>query len=62
MTAPLLRVRLLLPELADTAQNAVQAAYDMRAVNSPAALQEARERALRAADDLIAAAGTALAA
>ncbi|MFI1576852.1 hypothetical protein ACH4VQ_39430 [Streptomyces anulatus] len=62
MTAPLLRVRLLLPELAEAAQRAVQAVYDMRAADSPAALQEARERALQAADDLTAAAGAALAA
>ncbi|MEU8669434.1 hypothetical protein AB0C71_21395 [Streptomyces anulatus] len=55
MTGPLLRVRLLLPELADAAQHAVQAAYDMRAATGPAALQEARERALQAADDLTAA-------
>ncbi|WP_307516736.1 hypothetical protein [Streptomyces sp. W4I9-2] len=55
-------MRLLLPELADAAQHAVQAAYDMRAVESTAALQEARERALQAADDLVTAAGTALAA
>ncbi len=62
VTAPLLRVRLLLPELAEAAQRAVQAVYDMRAADSPAALQEARERALQAADDLTAAAGAALAA
>ncbi|MBV7249310.1 hypothetical protein [Streptomyces sp. MW-W600-10] len=62
MTAPLLRVRLLLPEVAVAAQLAVQAVYDMRTADSPAALQEARERAIRAADDLVAAAGTALAA
>ncbi|MFH8670250.1 hypothetical protein ACH4F3_36045 [Streptomyces anulatus] len=62
MTAPLLRVRLLLPELAETAQNAAQAAYDMRAAISTAALQESRERALQAADDLVAAAGAVLAA
>ncbi|SBV02436.1 hypothetical protein YW3DRAFT_06769 [Streptomyces sp. MnatMP-M77] len=30
VTAPLLRVRLVLPELAEAAQRAVQAAYDMR--------------------------------
>ncbi|MGW9247541.1 hypothetical protein [Streptomyces badius] len=40
----------------------MEAAYDMRAVDSPAALQDARERAVGAADDLIAAAGVALAA
>ncbi|MER6702237.1 hypothetical protein ABT289_34300 [Streptomyces fimicarius] len=61
VTAPLLRVRLLLPEVAVAAQLAVQAAYDMRTADSPATLQEARERAIRAADDLVAAAGTALA-
>ncbi|MFJ6444896.1 hypothetical protein [Streptomyces sp. NPDC091649] len=54
-------MRLLLPELACTAQHAAQAAYDIRVVDSPATLQEARERALQAADDLVAAAGTALA-
>ncbi|WP_331759968.1 hypothetical protein OG582_00005 [Streptomyces anulatus] len=61
MTVPLLRVRLLLPELADTAQHAAQATYGMRAVTSPAALREAREQALQAADDLVAA-GAVLAA
>lgn len=35
VTGPLLRVRLLLPELAHAAQHAVQAAYDMRAVGRP---------------------------
>ncbi|MFH9757311.1 protein kilB [Streptomyces griseus] len=61
VTAPFLRVRLLLPEVAVAAQLAVQAAYEVRAADSPAALQEARERAIRAADGLVAAAGTALA-
>ncbi|MFF0338096.1 hypothetical protein ACFYUM_36580 [Streptomyces fimicarius] len=61
VTAPLLRVRLLLPEAAVTAQLAVQAVYDMRTADSTTTLQEARERAIRAADDLVAAAGTALA-
>ncbi|MFH8670268.1 hypothetical protein ACH4F3_36145 [Streptomyces anulatus] len=60
MTAPLLRVRLLLPELDEAAQHAVQAAYNLRTTDSTAALQEARERALQAADDLTAAADTAL--
>ncbi|WP_405194453.1 hypothetical protein [Streptomyces anulatus] len=54
-------MRLLLPELADAAQHAVQAVYGMRAADSTATLQEARERALQAADDLTAA-GAALAA
>ncbi|MFI0013697.1 MULTISPECIES: hypothetical protein [Streptomyces] len=35
VTGPLLRVRLLLPELAETALRAVQAAYDMRNTGSP---------------------------
>ncbi|MFJ1789680.1 hypothetical protein ACIOML_35905 [Streptomyces anulatus] len=60
VTGPLLRVRLLLPELDGAAPHAVQTAYGMRAVDGPAALQEARERALQAADDLVAAAGAAL--
>ncbi|MEW2065427.1 hypothetical protein AB0899_32595 [Streptomyces sp. NPDC007002] len=55
-------MRLVLPELAGAAQFAVQAVYDMRSANSTAALQEARERALSASDDLVTAAGTALAA
>ncbi|WP_406137135.1 hypothetical protein OH828_37305 [Streptomyces anulatus] len=54
-------MRLLLPELADAAQHAVQAVYGMRAADSTATLQEARERALSASDDLVAAAGAALA-
>ncbi|MFE6772822.1 hypothetical protein ACFVFD_27995 [Streptomyces fimicarius] len=62
MAAPLLRVRLLLPEVAVTAQLAVQAAYDMRTADSTTTLQEARERAIRAADDLVAAVGAVLAA
>ncbi|WP_179889618.1 hypothetical protein [Streptomyces sp. st115] len=41
-----MRLRLLLPELADAAQRAVQAAYDIRTVDTTAGLQEARERAL----------------
>ncbi|MEV6474868.1 MULTISPECIES: hypothetical protein [unclassified Streptomyces] len=62
VTAPLLRVRLLLPEPAETKQCAAQAVYDMRASTNPAALQESRERALQAADGLVAAAGVVLAA
>ncbi|MFJ7416979.1 hypothetical protein ACIQWZ_40280 [Streptomyces sp. NPDC098077] len=54
-------MRLLLPELAEAAQRAVQAAYGMRVADSPLVLQEARERAIATADDLVAAAGTALA-
>ncbi|MFE9701598.1 hypothetical protein [Streptomyces sp. NPDC006270] len=40
----------------------MKAAYGMRAVNSLASLQKARERALQAADDLIDTARAALAA
>ncbi|WP_240647106.1 hypothetical protein [Streptomyces globisporus] len=61
VTAQLLRVRLLLPELADAAQHAIQATYDMRAADSTTTLQEARERAIATADDLVAATGAALA-
>ncbi|MFD3643686.1 MULTISPECIES: protein kilB [Streptomyces] len=60
VTAPLLRVRLVLPELSGAAQHAVQAAYDIRAAGDPAELQEARERALRAVEDLVVAAGAVL--
>ncbi|MFE6984489.1 hypothetical protein [Streptomyces griseus] len=60
MTAPLLRVRLLLPEAAVTTQFAAQAACNIRDADTTA-LQEARERAIRAADDLTTAAGTTLA-
>ncbi|MFF7008776.1 hypothetical protein ACFY9Y_26695 [Streptomyces fimicarius] len=59
MTAPLLRVRLLLPELGEVAQLAAQSAYDMRAVDGTAALQGARERAIGTADGMVA--GVALA-
>ncbi|MEU3054787.1 hypothetical protein [Streptomyces griseus] len=62
VTAPVLQVRLLLPELGEVAQLAAQPAYDMRAVDGTAALQGgARERAIGAADGLVAAAGVALA-
>ncbi|MEU4180962.1 hypothetical protein [Streptomyces sp. NPDC026589] len=54
-------MRLLLPELSDAAQRAVQAAYGMRAADSTAALQVALERAIATADDLVAAAGAVLA-
>ncbi|MYT82327.1 hypothetical protein GTY69_32445 [Streptomyces sp. SID8364] len=60
MTAPALRVRLLLPGPAGAARHAVRAAHNMRAAQpGPVVLQEARERALRAVDDLIAAGGAA---
>ncbi|WP_319348435.1 hypothetical protein [Streptomyces microflavus] len=62
ITGPLLRVQLLLPGLAPAAQTAAQAAYGMRAAQSAAQLQEAREHAIRTADDLVAAAGLILAA
>ncbi|MFF8472009.1 hypothetical protein [Streptomyces griseus] len=53
-------MRLVLPELSGAAQHAVQAAYDIRAAGDPAELQEARERALRAVEDLVVAAGAVL--
>ncbi|WP_176726478.1 hypothetical protein [Streptomyces sp. OspMP-M43] len=52
-------MRRLLPELVEAAQHAVQAATTCG--TSTAELQEARKRALQAADNLIAAAGARLA-
>ncbi|MEU1122006.1 protein kilB [Streptomyces sp. NPDC005899] len=60
ITGPLLRVRILLPALAPTAQAAAAAVYAMRDADHDTALHTAREHAIRTADDLIAAAGTTL--
>lgn len=62
ITDPLVRVRILLPSLAQPAQRAVTAVYALRSAQSDTALREAREHAIRTADDFITAAGTALAA
>ncbi|WP_327335113.1 protein kilB [Streptomyces anulatus] len=61
VTAPLIRVQILLPAAADLARNAAQAAYALRNAADAAALAEARENAIRKADEFVTAAGTALA-
>ncbi|MFJ5733937.1 protein kilB [Streptomyces microflavus] len=62
ISAPLLRLRLLEPALAATAQSAAQAVYAMREATTEAGLQEAREHAIRESDELVDAAGATLAA
>ncbi|OXZ01769.1 hypothetical protein [Streptomyces sp. 2R] len=62
ISAPLLRLRLLEPALAATAQSAAQAVYAMREATTEAGLQEARGHAIRESDELVDAAGAALAA
>ncbi|MEU8683017.1 protein kilB [Streptomyces sp. NPDC048611] len=62
ITAPAVRVAILLPALADTAQAATAATYAMRNATDHAALAAAREDAVTAADRLIDAAGQHLAA
>ncbi|MFE7712471.1 protein kilB [Streptomyces sp. NPDC057486] len=60
ITGPLMRVRILLPALTPAAHSAVAAVYALRNAESDTALRAAREHAIRTADDLITAAGTAL--
>ncbi|MBQ0891321.1 protein kilB [Streptomyces sp. RM72] len=62
LTTPLLRVSLLLPFLAQPAQDAARAVYGLREASGQTALAEAREHAIRRADALVEAAGAALAA
>ncbi|MGW1021935.1 protein kilB [Streptomyces niveus] len=62
ITAPLLRVSLLLPTLAPAAQVAARATYSLRGRDTETGLAAAREHAISAADDLVAAAAVALAA
>ncbi|WP_331764397.1 protein kilB [Streptomyces anulatus] len=62
ITAPLIRVQILLPAAAGPARDAAQAVYDLRDVEDHAALTEARDNAIRKADEFIPAAGTTLAA
>ncbi|MFB7032229.1 MULTISPECIES: protein kilB [unclassified Streptomyces] len=57
ITAPLLRVQLLLPAVVADAQAAVQAAYDLRAARSTTALAQRRTEAITASDDLVSAVG-----
>ncbi|WP_413751724.1 hypothetical protein [Streptomyces sp. R-74717] len=61
ITAPLLRVSVLAPGLAPAAQAAATATYALRHTPDDTILRAAREHAIRTADDLVAAAGTALA-
>lgn len=62
LTAPLLRVQLLLPAAAPAARNATRATYELRGAEEDTTLRTAREYAITAADDFVAAAGNALAA
>ncbi|MFC7968787.1 protein kilB [Streptomyces cinereoruber] len=61
ITAPLLRVQLLLPAVAVDAQAAVQAAYDLRGALSTTALAQRRTEAITASDVLVSAVGRHLA-
>ncbi|MDX3385344.1 protein kilB [Streptomyces niveiscabiei] len=62
LTAPLVSVSVLAPPLAVTARAAVLAAVNLRDVPDLEALSARREAAIRATDELVAAAGRALAA
>lgn len=62
VTAPAVRVAILLPTLATTAQTATDATYAMRNATNHAALATAREDAVSAAERLINDAGQLLAA
>ncbi|MFF2604196.1 protein kilB [Streptomyces californicus] len=62
LTAPLLQVQLLLPDVAEAAQDAAAAAYALRSAESRPALDAARLDALTAADALVATVGRHLAA
>ncbi|MFH8483592.1 protein kilB [Streptomyces sp. NPDC018055] len=60
ITAPLLRVQILLPAAAGPAQTATQAVYDLRDTPDSDTLTAARENAIRKADAFVTAAGAAL--
>lgn len=60
ITAPLLRVQLLLPSLAPTARAAAQATYALRGTEDGDALTAAREASLAADEQLLAEAGRVL--
>ncbi|MFE5725027.1 protein kilB, partial [Streptomyces erythrochromogenes] len=62
ITAPLLRISIICPELTPAAQAAATAVYGLRGAGSETVLAAARERAITASDALVTAAGTALAA
>lgn len=61
ITAPLLRVSILLPAVAPAAQAAARATYAMRDCHNQTNLQVAREHAITTADDLVEAAAHAIA-
>ncbi|MER6841972.1 hypothetical protein [Streptomyces platensis] len=60
ITAPAVRVTVLMPSLADTAKAAADATYAMRNATDHAALDTARARANAAAEGLVTAAGELL--
>ncbi|MDT0432898.1 protein kilB [Streptomyces salyersiae] len=62
ITAPLLRVQLLLPAVAPAAQDAARAVYALRGVTGHGSLVVARTAALTASDALVTAVGRHLAA
>ncbi|MFG2631836.1 hypothetical protein [Streptomyces sp. NPDC048473] len=62
LTAPLLRVQLLMPTVASAAQEAAAAAYAMRGADDLTHLAGRRETAIAAGDTLVAAAARCLAA
>lgn len=62
ITAPLLRVQVLLPAVAPAAQAAVHATYSLRAAESEADLRTSRDNAITTANDLVTAAAVSLAA
>ncbi|MET8746285.1 protein kilB [Streptomyces sp. NPDC004728] len=61
ITAPLLRVQVLLPSIADAAQTAARAAYSLRASESESGLRARREHAITTTDSLVNAAAAAIA-
>jgi hypothetical protein len=60
VTAPLVAVSILEPDLAPAANRAAQTAFDMRGAADLDTLTTLREHAITATDDLVAAAGRAL--
>lgn len=62
ITGPLLRVQLLLPDLAPTAKAAAQAAYNMREASGPGVLDCARQVATLRTQELVEAAGAVISA
>lgn len=60
ITAPLLRVQILLPAAAGPARAAAQAVYNLRNADDDTTLTTARDNAIRAADEATTAAGALL--